>query len=254
MNRTLCFLYGLVCYGIFFGVFLYSIGFVGNFLVPRTIDGPPQLSTGAALAVNLGLLSLFAIQHSVMARPSFKHWWTQFVPKPIERSTYVLASSVAMILIFMFWQPFGGMVWSVEGDGARLALFTLYGLGWTTVLVSTFLINHFDLFGLRQTWLHFRCREYRELPFRETGPYRMVRHPLYVGWIMVFWFTPTMSVPHLLFAVVTTAYILVAIQLEERNLVDALPEYSEYRARVPMLVPISRRDRSSARRTPVESA
>ena len=244
MQRTLFLLYGAACYAIFFGTFLYSIGFLGNFLVPRTIDGEAQLSTGLAIAINLGLLTVFAVQHSVMARPSFKRWWTRFVPKPIERSTYVLASSAAMILMFLFWQPFGGTVWNVESEGARAAIFTLYGAGWLTVLVSTFLINHFDLFGLRQTWLHFRGREYTELAFRETGPYRWVRHPLYVGWIMVFWFAPTMSLPHLLFAATTTLYIVVAIQFEERNLVDALPQYREYRSRVPMLIPVARRNRN----------
>ena len=234
-------LYGLFCYGCFLGVFLYAIGFIGNFLVPRAIDGEARVSTGLAIAINLGLLSIFAIQHSVMARPTFKRWWTRYIPKPIERSTYVLASNFAMILIFAFWQPFGGMVWNVTEGWGRTALFVLYGAGWGTVLIATFLINHFDLFGLRQTWLHFRGREYTDLKFKATGPYRVVRHPLYVGWIMVFWFTPTMSVPHLFFAVVTTLYILVAIQLEERNLKDALPEYAEYCEDVPMLVPLPAR-------------
>lgn len=240
MGRLLVLLYGVISYAVFFGTFLYAIGFLGNFGVPRTIDGAAQLPTGAAIAVNLGLLGLFAVQHSVMARPTFKRWWTRFVPQPIERSTYVLASSIAMILLFALWQPFGGTVWEATGVG-RTVLYALFGAGWLTVLVSTFLINHFDLFGLRQVWLHFRGQEYTDLTFRLTGPYKYVRHPLYVGWLMVFWFAPTMTVPHLFMAAVITAYILVAIQLEERNLADAHPEYDTYRKQVPMLVPLRTR-------------
>ena len=194
---------------------------------------------GTALLINLGLLSLFAIQHSVMARPWFKRVWTRVVPQAAERSTYVLASSLALILLFWQWSPLGGVVWDVQNPTGRALLYAGFAFGWLLVLVTTFLINHFDLFGLRQVWLYLRGRAYRPLHFVTPGPYRLVRHPLYVGWLFAFWATPTMTVTHLLFAVMTTAYILVAIQLEERDLVDAHPEYAEYKRRVPMIVPDS---------------
>jgi protein-S-isoprenylcysteine O-methyltransferase Ste14 len=176
-----------------------------------------------------------------MARPAFKRVWTRIVPEPIERSTYVLASSLALILLFWQWRPLGGVVWDVQDPVGRALLLSGFAFGWLLVLVTTFLINHFDLFGLRQVWLHLRGRRYRPLPFKTPGPYRIVRHPLYVGWLFAFWATPTMTVTHLLFAVVTTSYILLAIRFEERDLVDAHPEYSEYQKRVPMLVPLGRR-------------
>ena len=237
MSRFLILAYGLLCYAIFFLTFLYALGFVGNFAVPRTMDSPALVPLGNALLVNLGLLGLFAVQHSVMARPAFKRWLTRFIPEPAERSTYVLMSSLALIVLFWFWQPMGGLVWDVQHPVGRAVLYGLYGFGWLVVLVTTFLINHFDLFGLRQVWLHFRGRPYTQLPLRAPGPYRLVRHPLYVGWLFAFWATPSMSVAHLVFAVMTTLYILVAIRFEERDLVDALPGYAEYRERVPMLVP-----------------
>lgn len=238
LRRTLILAYGVVCYAVFFATFLYAIGFIGNVVVPTTLDAAPSGGPGAALLVNLGLLGLFAVQHSVMARPAFKRAWTRLVPEPMERSTYVLASSVALIALFAFWQPMGGVVWNVETPAARTALHGIFVLGWLTVLGSTFLINHFDLFGLRQVWLQFRGRPYTHLPFRTPGPYRWVRHPLYVGWLMAFWATPTMTVAHLVFALMTTAYILVAIRFEERDLVDAHGEtYARYREEVPMLVP-----------------
>lgn len=237
MSRFLILAYGLLCYAIFFLTFLYALGFIGNFAVPRTMDSPALVPLGNALLVNLGLLGLFAVQHSVMARPAFKHWLTRIIPEPAERSTYVLMSSLALIVLFWFWQPMGGLVWDVQHPVGRAVLYGLYGFGWLVVLVTTFLINHFDLFGLRQVWLHFRGRPYTQLPLRAPGPYRLVRHPLYVGWLFAFWATPSMSVAHLVFAVMTTLYILVAIRFEERDLVDALPGYAEYRERVPMLVP-----------------
>lgn len=237
MPRVLILAYGLLSYAIFFLTFLYALGFVGNFAVPRTMDSPALVPLGNALLVNLGLLGLFAVQHSVMARPAFKHWLTRIIPEPAERSTYVLMSSLALIVLFWFWQPMGGLVWDVQHPVGRAVLYGLYGFGWLVVLVTTFLINHFDLFGLRQVWLHFRGRPYTQLPLRAPGPYRLVRHPLYVGWLFAFWATPSMSVAHLVFAVMTTLYILVAIRFEERDLVDALPGYAEYRERVPMLVP-----------------
>ncbi len=247
MKRLAFFTYGVISYVIFFGVFLYAIGWVGNIIVPTSIDGEVTMAFWPALLINLGLLSLFAVQHSVMARPAFKRWWTQFVPKPIERSTYVLFSSLAMIVLFAFWQPLGGTVWAVEEPILKAILIGGCVFGWGLVLVSTFLIDHFDLFGLRQVWLHLRGKSYTEHKFVTPGPYRLIRHPLYLGWFFAFWSTPVMTSAHLVFAVMTAAYILVAIQFEERDLERALPEYTEYKRQVPMLVPFSkRRDRAAA--------
>ena len=250
LKRVLFFVYGSVSYLIFFGTFLYAIGFVGNFGVPATLDGARAGSLWSALAVDVGLLGLFAVQHSVMARPWFKERWTRIVPKPVERSTYVLFSSLALIFLFWQWRPLGGEVWTVEHPAGRVVLWALFAFGWGLVLVSTFLINHFDLFGLRQVWLHLVGRPYTYLRFGTPGPYRLVRHPLYVGWFFAFWMTPTMTLAHLLFAVATTAYILIAIQFEERDLVREHGEsYEAYRRSVPMLVPFTRRRQTSANRT-----
>ena len=238
MRRIVAFLYGVTSYLLFFGTFLYAIGFVGNFLVPTSLDAAPTVSVRHALLINLGLLGLFAVQHSLMARPAFKQWWTQFVPQPVERSTYVLFSSLALLLLFWQWQPIGGTVWQVESTMGQGILYALFAFGWMLVLVSTFLINHFDLFGLRQVYLYLRGREYTHLTFATPGPYTMVRHPLYVGWFFAFWATPTMTAAHLVFALMTTAYILIAIQLEERDLLTVHGEpYAEYRRNVPMLIP-----------------
>lgn len=237
-SRIAAFLYGVVCYLAFFGTFLYAIGFIGNFAVPKAMDSGPQMPFTQALAINAALLALFAIQHSVMARQWFKRAWTRIVPIPVERSTYVLFSSLALILLFWKWEPMGGVIWNVESVIGRGALLALYAFGWVTVLISTALINHFDLFGLRQVWLYLIGRPYTALGFRTPGPYRIVRHPLYVGWLFVFWSTPSMTAAHLVFAIATTAYIVLAIQFEERDLVRFHPEYAEYRRRVPMLVPI----------------
>jgi protein-S-isoprenylcysteine O-methyltransferase Ste14 len=222
-------------------VFLYAIGFIGNFWVPKSMDSPRDVPMATALLVNLGLLGLFAVQHSVMARPAFKRWWTRLVPEAAERSTYVLFSSLALIALFWFWQPMGGLIWQLESPAAVNTMYVVYAAGWLLLLYSTFLINHFDLFGLRQVWLHLRGKPYTQLAFRTPWLYRQVRHPLYVGWLMIFWATPTMTVAHLLFAVMTTAYILVAIRLEERDLIAAHPEYADYRQRVPMIVPFIKR-------------
>ncbi len=238
LKRVLVFAYGLVCYAIFLATFLYALGFVGNFVVPVTLDGVPRLGTGQALAIDLGLLGLFAVQHSLMARPFFKRWLTRRIPESAERSTYVLFSSLALIVMFRFWQPLGGVVWDVGTPAWQVLLYALFGFGWFLVLVSTFLINHFDLFGLRQIWLQLLDQPYRPLKFGTPGPYKLVRHPLYLGWLFAFWATPTMTGTHLLFAFMTTAYILVAIQLEERDLVDALgDDYVQYRRKVPMIIP-----------------
>lgn len=241
MKRVLIFVYGVLSYAIFFATFLYAIGFVGNLFVPKSMDGAPQTSLAIALLTNLGLLGVFALQHSIMARPAFKRMWTRLIPEAAERSTYVLFSSLALIAMFALWQPLGGIVWQVESTLAQALLYGMFALGWLLVLVSTFLINHFDLFGLRQVWLQLLGKPYTALPFKTPALYRHVRHPLYVGWFFAFWATPTMTVTHLLFAVATTAYILIAIQLEERDLVDAHPEYRSYRERVPMLIPFAKR-------------
>jgi protein-S-isoprenylcysteine O-methyltransferase Ste14 len=240
MKRTLVLLYGVACYAVFFATFLYAIAFLGNFLIANPIDAVPTVSTGEAVLVNIGLLAVFALQHSIMARPAFKRWWTQFVPVAAERSTYVLFSSVALILLFWLWQPIGAVIWQVESPLGKELLYAGYAAGWILLLVSTFLINHFDLFGLRQTWLYFRGRPYTEIAFRTPGLYKLVRHPLYVGWLLTFWCTPTMTAAHLLFALMTTAYILIAIQLEERDLIRAFPEYESYRRKVPSLIPFTK--------------
>ena len=244
MKRLTCFAYGAVCYSIFFATFLYAIGWVGNLVVPKSIDSAAEGTLAAALLIDCGLLTLFALQHSIMARPAFKKRWTRVVPQPLERSTYVLFSSVALLLLFWLWRPIGGTVWQVDDPVARATVYGLFAFGWGLVLASTFLINHFDLFGLRQVWLYLRGKEYTPLPFKTPGPYRLVRHPLYVGWFFAFWATPTMTAAHLVFALATTAYILLAIQLEERDLTEAHPEYTAYRRRVPMLIPFTRRSTS----------
>jgi len=238
MKRVLVFAYGVASYALFFATFLYAIGWVGNLFVPMALDGEPAMPFLQALIVNLLLLTVFALQHSVMARPAFKRWLTRAIPEAAERSTYVLASSLALVLLFHLWQPMGGVVWDIQDPIGRAAAYALFGFGWGLVLVTTFLINHFDLFGLRQVWLYLRGRQYTSLRFVTPGPYRLVRHPLYVGWLFAFWATPTMTIAHLLFAAVTTAYILVAIQLEERDLkVVHGEDYENYRRRVPMLIP-----------------
>jgi protein-S-isoprenylcysteine O-methyltransferase Ste14 len=241
MKRAIIFLYGVVCYAVFFATFLYGIGFIGNLVVPKSIDSAREVSLGVALAINLGLLGLFAVQHSVMARPAFKRAWTRIVPEPAERSTYVLFSSLALIALFWFWQPMGGVIWDITAPAGRNLMYGVYALGWLLLLYSTFLINHFDLFGLRQVWLYARGKPYTQVPFVTPWLYKQVRHPLYVGWLMIFWATPTMTVAHLVFAVMTTAYILIAIQLEEHDLISAHPEYIEYKKRVPMLLPFGKR-------------
>jgi methanethiol S-methyltransferase len=237
-GRVTVFVYGLLCYVIFFATFLYAIGFIGNIAVPKTMDSGRQGPLAEALLFDALLLAFFAIQHSVMARQWFKRAWTRVVPEPAERSTYVLFSSLLLLLLFWQWRPIGGIVWDAHPSVARGVLYAVYAAGWFTVLLSTFLINHFDLFGLRQVFLHLRGKPYKAIGFRSPGPYRFVRHPLYVGWLMVFWATPTMTVAHLVFAVATTAYILVAIRFEERDLVRFYGDrYRIYREETPMLVP-----------------
>ena len=238
IRRLAVFAYGVCCYAVFFGTFLYAIGFVGGFGVVRGLDATAHGSFAWALGVDAGLLALFAVQHSVMARPGFKRAVRPIVPDPIERSTYVLASSLAMIVLFLQWRPLGGVVWQIDAPAARAAIWAVFAAGWLTVLVSTFLIDHFDLFGLRQVWSFLRGRPCAPLAFRTPGAYRWVRHPIYVGWLLAFWATPTMTTAHLVFALATTAYILGAIQLEERDLLRAHGSvYARYREEVPMLLP-----------------
>jgi protein-S-isoprenylcysteine O-methyltransferase Ste14 len=242
IKRILFFAYGIFCYVVFLAVFLYAIGFIGNFGVPTTLDGVAKGPLGISLAIDVGLLLLFAVQHSVMARKWFKDAWTKIVPKPIERSTYVLFSSVALILMFAFWQPLGGVIWSVEDPIGQIVLRVLFAFGWALLLYSTTLINHLDLFGVRQVWRYLRGQSDTEMKFVTPGPYRLVRHPLYVGWLFAFWMTPLMTMAHLLFSIATTAYILLAIQFEERDLVREYGNaYEEYKQAVPMLVPSLRK-------------
>lgn len=238
LKRSLALAYGIGCYAMFFGVFLYAIGFIGNVVVPTRLDGDPQSDLSTAVVVNLLLLTAFALQHSGMARPAFKRWWTRLISPAIERSTYVLFSNIAMIAMFAFWQPIGGTVWQIESAAGRTAMYVLFGLGWGIVFYATCLINHFDLFGLRQVWLFFRGRPYTQVEFRVPSLYRYVRHPLYVGWLTVMWAAPTMTVAHLLFAGVTTIYILVATRFEERDLEVAIGQsYTDYKKSTPMLLP-----------------
>lgn len=237
-KRILAFTYGAICYAVFFATLLYAIGFLGNFGVSRSIDSGPDGPVWIALAIDAGLLALFALQHSIMARAWFKRRWTQLVPVPVERSTYVLFSSVALLLLFWQWRPIGGEVWHIESALGGAVMLGLYGLGLIVVLLSTFLINHFELFGLRQVFLYLMGRPYTPLQFGTPWLYRYVRHPLYVGWLLTFWSAPVMTAAHLFFAVMTTAYILIAIQLEEADLVrEHGDQYKRYRKQVPMLVP-----------------
>ena len=251
LKRLMFFGYGVVAYLIFLATFLYAIAFVGGVIVPTRLDGPLRGSLPEALAIDGALLAIFAVQHSVMARRWFKERWTQIVPWTIERSTYVLCASLALMLLFWQWRPIGIEIWTIENTTARIILWTLCAAGWTTVLVVTFLINHFDLFGLRQVWLPLTGQPYTRVSFRTPLPYRFVRHPLYFGFLLAFWMTPTMTLAHLLFAVATTAYIVLAIQFEERDLVaEHGAAYEHYRQQVPMLVP--RRRQLVEASTPVD--
>jgi protein-S-isoprenylcysteine O-methyltransferase Ste14 len=237
MRRFLYFLYGVVCYAIFFVTFLYLVGFIGNLFVPKGIDDGTAGSAGLAVLVNVLLVGLFGLQHTVMARPGFKRSWTRIVPEPIERSTYVLLTSLLLMLLMWQWRPIPGVVWSVGGAGESVLRGLFFG-GVGLVLYATFLIDHFDLFGLRQVFLYLRGREYRHPPFATPALYRMIRHPLYVGWFLTFWVTPEMTVGHLLFAITMSGCILVAMPFEERDLMDILGDpYRRYRASTPAFIP-----------------
>ncbi len=238
MKRWLFFTYGVACHLLFLGTFVYMAGFLGDFLVPKTVDSPTGAGTAQAVVVNLLLMGLFALQHSVMARPGFKRVWTHIVPEPIERSTYVLVSCIVTVVVMWQWQGMGAIVWNVEQPITRAVLWGLFATGWLIVPLVSLLIDHFDLFGTRQVWFYLRGREYQPLPFRVPGVYKSVRHPLYVGWAAFFWATPTMTVGHLLFAGVLTGYMALAALVEERDLVTTFGlQYEEYRRRVPMFLP-----------------
>lgn len=241
MKKFIFLLYGIVAYLIFFGTFCYAIGFVTALLVPKNIDSDPETPLAYGLIVDAALLALFALQHSIMARPAFKRWWTRLVPQPIERSTYVLLASLCLLALFWYWQPLGKIIWHVESPVGQLLLQGLSLLGFGIVLISTFLINHFDLFGLRQVWLYFIGREYEPLQFRTPLFYKYVRHPIYLGFLIGFWATPTMTAAHLFFAVMTSGYILTAIQFEENDLVKHFGErYRQYKRNAPMLIPFTK--------------
>jgi methanethiol S-methyltransferase len=244
MKRYLTIVYGGAAYVLFLLVFLYLVGFVGAVVVPRTVDHGITAPLWQAIAVNVALVAVFGVQHSVMARPGFKRWWTRFVPAAIERSTYVWLSNAALLLLYWQWRTMPAVIWHVELPAGLLAVWVLFWLGWATALTSTFLINHFDLFGLRQVYLAAREKPYTSLDFHTRLLYRLVRHPLMLGFLIAFWSAPTMTAGHLLFAVGMTTYILIAVQLEERDLVAELGEqYRDYRREVPMLLPLGRRSR-----------
>ncbi len=241
MSGILTLLFGVVSYVIFLIAFLYAIGFVGNVAVPKSIDSGVPEGLAISIIINVILLSVFAIQHSVMARPGFKKVWTRIIPESIERSVYVLVSSLALLLVFWQWRPLTDIVWSVENSIGRIALLALFAAGWLIVLLSTFMINHFELFGLRQVYLRAKGSTGEHLNFTTRAFYKYVRHPIMLGFIIAFWATPVMSVGHLLFAAVTTAYILVAIQLEERDLMTSHGDtYGKYKQEVGMLIPVGR--------------
>ncbi|QDU29668.1 hypothetical protein ETAA8_47830 [Anatilimnocola aggregata] len=258
MSRYAALIYGLACYALFGVVSIWALAFLGNFLPAdsafgSSIDSPARGWWPAALAVNALLLTMFAVQHSVMARPWFKRRWTKLIPEPVERSTYVLFSCIALGLVVWLWQPIGGIVWQVNSPALRAAIYALYFAGWLTIVASSFFINHFDLFGLRQVWLYYQGLPYTHLPFATPGPYRFIRHPLYVGWLLTFWAAPTMTYSHLFFALGTTAYIFIAVIFEERDLIAHFGErYAEYRRSTPMLVPALRTNSSRTEKAVTE--
>lgn len=237
LRKSLVLLYGIVCYMLFFIVFNYAILFIGNIIVSPSLDTLVETDLASALMIDLGLLGAFAVQHSVMARPAFKRWWTKIIRPEVERSTYVLLSTLLLAAIVFFWQPLGGVIWQLTDPVAIGVVYAFFGIGWAILFLASFQINHFDLFGLRQTWLYFRGKNYTPLTFKTPWLYRHMRHPLYVGLMIGLWAAPTMTVAHLVFAVMCTSYIFVGVRLEEHDLENDLPEYKQYKKAVPMFLP-----------------
>ncbi len=245
MKRALALAYGICVYLFFLGTFLYTIAFVRNFAVPKRIDTGTTSSTSVALSINTLLLAVFALQHSVMARQGFKKWWTKIVPKPVERATFVLSATIALAELLWQWRAIPSIVWDLRGTTAGVVLIGVFVSGWSILLLSTFLVNHFELFGLEQVWSYFRGHEPKAPSFKTPGLYRLVRHPIYLGFVIGFWATPVMTWGHLLFAVACTGYILVGIAFEERDLIAAYGRaYRDYRRRVPMLIPFRKPTKS----------
>ena len=239
MSRILAFIYGLICYLIFFATFIYTIGFVGNLIVPKTLDSDLNGTLIQGILIDILLIGVFAIQHSLMARPSFKEWWKKIIPNSIERSTYVLMSSLALLLLFWQWRSLGGIIWNIQNPIISNIIYGIFALGWLIALLSKFMINHFDLFGLRQVYLYLRGQEYEYLGFRTPGFYKYVRHPIMLGFVIAFWATPIMTVSHLIFALGLTIYMLVGIKLEETDMISIYGNlYQEYRQQVSMLIPL----------------
>ncbi|MBI4115135.1 MAG: isoprenylcysteine carboxylmethyltransferase family protein [Candidatus Omnitrophica bacterium] len=244
MNRIVTLIYGVIGYFIFFATFAYFFLFIGNLWVPKTVDSGIPSDTTSSIFVNVLLIALFGIQHSVMARPTFKKWWTQFVPKPIERTTFVILTSLILILLYWKWQPIPNIIWNLDGTWLAPILWGFFWLGFLVVLLSSFTINHFDLFGLRQVWLYFRGRDYAMVPFKVTGFYKYVRNPLMLGFLIAMWVTPVMTVGHLIFALSFTIYIFIGIYFEERNIAEFLGEgYKVYRTQTSMILPSFRSEK-----------
>ncbi len=244
MKRYLIVGYGAAAYLLFLGAFLYLVGFVGDFAVPRSVSRGLPAPIAQAVPINVLLVGAFGIQHSVMARPAFKRWWTRFVPSSIERSTYVVLASAVLVLLYWQWRTMPAVIWDVRWPAGRLTVWALFWLGWAIALAATFMVSHFDLFGLRQVYLAWRGKPYTHIGFHARWLYRLVRHPLMLGFFIAFWAAPTMTAGHLLFSIAMTGYILIAVQLEERDLVAVLgDEYHEYRRSVSMLLPLRRMPR-----------
>lgn len=237
IKKTLILIYGITTYMLFFAVFNYAILFIGNILVTPSLDSIGETNLFQALLIDIGLLTAFALQHSIMARPAFKQRWTQLIPKPAERSTFVLISTVLLAVIIFFWQPLGGIVWQVTNTTYVSVIYCLFAIGWSILFLASFQINHFDLFGLRQVWLFYTGKPYTHLPFKTPWLYRYVRHPLYVGLMIGLWLAPTMTITHLVFASLCTVYIFIGTRFEEHDLKNSLPEYRQYQQEVPMFMP-----------------
>lgn len=247
MKRALIFLYGLICYVMFLATFLYAIGFIGDIFVPKTIDSGAAGPIGMAIVIDAVLLTIFALQHSVMARPEFKKWWTRFIPKSMERSTFVLFANLALVLLYWQWRPIPAVVWSVQSHWAQILIRAIYAAGWFILLTGTFMISHAHLFGLKQVYEKLTKKEVSAPQFMQPGYYKYIRHPLMLGFIISFWAAPVMTVGHLLFAAASTGYILVALQLEERDLIKFFGEkYIEYKKRVPMFIPFTKSNPESS--------